>query len=99
MIHPTSSESGAVLTDLSTATAEGAWASVNCLLVDIGSRAPYPLPEIYCLQQLTMNIPAKILCEYGLNLKILKTNKLPVARYQLPETDKGRSSFELCPYF
>jgi hypothetical protein len=35
----------------------------HCLLVSIGSRAPYPLPEIYCLQQLTMGIPAKILGE------------------------------------
>jgi len=55
--------SGAVLSDVSTAAGEGAWASVNCLLVDIGSRAPYPLPEIYCLQQLTMAVPAKTLCE------------------------------------
>ena len=35
----------------------------GCLPVSIAGRGPYPLPKIYCLQQLTMAIPAKILCE------------------------------------
>jgi len=92
-------ESGAVLPDVSTATGEGAWASVACLLVSIGSRGPYPLPQIYCLQQLTMSVSAKILWEWGLNLKILKRKLLAAGFWLLAKTHEGRSSFELCPYF
>jgi hypothetical protein len=48
---------------------------------------------------LTMAIPAKILCEWNLDIKILKTKKLLVASHESLETAEGRSSFELCPYF